>query len=343
MNHDDNPADVLSPGAARHRFLNAKQGTVKDSTFRAYRFPTRDFIEFCGNQGIETIGEVSNYLIELWIQKRETEVKPITVNQNVRLLRVFVKWCERNDLVNGGTYDKVRVPNVPEEEEVSDVTIKPHTVTQITDHLSTYEYASRKHVAFKFIWETACRASGLISVDMDDVGRDNQGDPCVEFVNRKSAGTPLKNGNKSERLISISDPLFSLLDDYIDFHRENVEDEYGRKPLFTTRAGRVSRQRLYKDTVAFTRPCVYSGRCPAGREISECEPAQKKKSASSCPENISLHPIRRGSITAHINRGWEKELLSERVDVSVEVLEKHYDARTKEEALRRRKEYRDMI
>jgi hypothetical protein len=62
-----------------------------------------------------------------------------------------------------------------------------------------------------------------------------------------------------------------------------------------------------------------------------------------CPSSLSLHPIRRGAITYQINRGWPKEKLSERTDVSVEVLEKHYDARTQEEQREGRKQHLDLL
>lgn len=77
--------------------------------------------------------------------------------------------------------------------------------------------------------------------------------------------------------------------------------------------------------------------------IEDCDAAQSVDRAPSCPSSVSLHPIRRGSITYHINRGWPKEKLSERVDVSVGVLDKHYDARTKERERKGRKEFIDLL
>lgn len=344
--HDDrDPSEALTPRAARRQFLNAKRGNVKESSLRVYEYPTKHFVEFCENNAVESIGDVTNYLLEAWVQKRESEnIAPITAKNTVKQVRVFIKWCENSGLIEAGTYDRMRIPEVAEEDTVSRETIRRNQAQQILQHLSTYEYATRKHAAFRFMWDTGCRASGAIAIDIDDLGTNpRNGEPTVKFRNRRQKGTALKNGQKSERTIMISRELRDLLQDYIDARRDAVEDEYGRQPLFTTPSGRVSRQVLYKDTVALTRPCVYAGFCPDGREIDACEAAQRKKSAMSCPENSSLHPIRRGSITDHINRGWPKEELSERVDVSVEVLEKHYDARTEQDALERREEFRDLV
>jgi hypothetical protein len=130
-----------------------------------------------------------------------------------------------------------------------------------------------------------------------------------------------------------------VLRDYTASRRSTKKDDYGRDPLFTVAGGRLTRQRAYKNIVAFTRPCVIGENCPHNREINTCEAAQRKVKAPSCPSSVSLHPIRKGAITYHINEGWPKEVLSERVDVSVEVLEKHYDFRKNERKRKNRKKY----
>lgn len=340
--NDRNPGDEVTPRAARRQFLNAKRRNVKQSTYRAYKYPTRHFIEYCEAEQVQTIGNVNSYLMESWVQKREAEdIAPATAQQSVKQVRVFIKWCQNAGLIEPGVYDRTRVPDVDPSDQVSHKTVPEHQADQILDYLATYEYGTRQHVVFQLMWQTAARCSGILALDVDDLDRDDEG-PTLDFVNRKSKGTALKNGEKSERLIYLSDSVNDLLEEYISMRRPNIEDKYGRNPLFCTDHGRLSRQRIYKDVVAFTRPCVYSGRCPENKDIDTCE-FTKKKRAMSCPVNTSPHPVRRGAITAHLNKGWKKEALSERVDVSVEVLEKHYDARTKEDALERRREYRDLL
>jgi hypothetical protein len=132
----------------------------------------------------------------------------------------------------------------------------------------------------------------------------------------------------------------AIVTDYIEARRTPSTDEHGREPLFTTREGnRVSRQIIYKNIVGYTRPCIFTNNCPHNRKIESCEAYQQKRQAPSCPSSTSLHPIRRGSITYHLNQGWPKEEVSERCDVSVDVLEKHYDNRTEEEKRERRREF----
>lgn len=139
-------------------------------------------------------------------------------------------------------------------------------------------------------------------------------------------GTALKNGEGSERNVTSSEGLIDVLNDYIEGRRSDVLDEFGREPLFTTPSQRVDRGHVYKNITGYTRPCVCANVCPHDCEIDSCEPAQKKKKrAFGCPASRSTHPVRRGSITHHLNCGWPKEKVSERCDVSVATLEKHYN------------------
>ena len=337
----ENPAETIEPRQARQQFLSARRGNVKKSTYRTYKFPTRNFVEYCEKHGVETIGEVGGYIIESWKDHRKDEVKQITLHNNVKTLRVFIRWCETAELIEYGTADRIEVPAVTREQAVSDEMLPLSQAENVLRYLNTYEYASREHALFKTMWETGCRVSGAIALDIEDF--DHNDGQILKFRNRKSQGTPLKNGNPGERNVTITDDLRTILRDYIDGKRPDVTDAFDREPLFCTHTQRVERQRAYKSFTALTRPCFTEGVCPHDREIDGCDAAQKKKKSFGCPSSVSLHPIRRGAITYHIDRGWPKEKLSERVDVSVEVLNKHYDARTKEQEQQGRKEYVDLL
>lgn len=342
-NPNEDVDEIVSPRQARRQFLASKKGVVKDSTVRAYRFPTKHFIEFCEEHEIETTGDISGYVIESWKQQRRSEnIKIVTLHNNVKHLRVFVRWCESVDLVEQGLADKMTVPNLSNEQARSDDTLRLDHAEDVLRYLKTYEYGSRNHALFHTLWHTGCRISGALALDKNDFVQ-TRDKSILQFRNRKSAGTALKNGNSGERDVTISEALRKTLVDYIEGKREHVEDDYGRDPLFTTINSRVPRQRAYKTLVPITRPCVLTNNCPHDRVINDCDAAQSVDQAPSCPSSVSLHPIRRGSITYHINRGWPKEKLSERVDVSVAVLDKHYDARTKEQEREGRKEYIELL
>lgn len=339
----DKPREKVSPRQARRQFLNARKGNVKESTHRTYKFPTKHFIEFCEHHGIESIGGVDGYVIESWKQDRkDDEIAQVTLHNNAKTLRVFIRWCERAELIEYGTADRMEIPEVTKEEVVSNDKLPLELAEQTLRYLNTYEYASRKHALFKTLWHTGCRISGAIALDVGDVVFGSEVN-ILKFQNRPTVGTPLKNNNGGERNVTISEELADVLKDYIEGKRPKVTDQYGRDPLFCTEHQRIERQRAYKDFTAVTRPCHVSNHCPHDRDVDGCDAAQSKKKASGCPSSKSLHPVRRGSITYHIQREWPKEKLSERVDVSVEVLNKHYDARSKEQEREGRKQFLDLM
>lgn len=337
------PEKVVSPRQARRKFLKARKGNVKQSSFRTYKYPTKNFVEFCEEECIEAIGDVDGYVIESWKQTRkQDDIAQITLHNNTKTLRVFIRWCETSELIEHGTADRMEIPQVTKEQEVSDDKLPLEVAEQTLQYLNTYEYASRKHALFKTLWQAGCRISGAIALDVDDIdfGSDVT---IIKFRNRPNTGTPLKNKNGGERNVTIKEDLAGVLKDYIEGKRPDVTDEYDRVPLFCTQNQRIERQRAYKDFTALTRPCHVSDTCPHSRDIDCCEAAGYKKKAFECPSSKSLHPIRRGSITYHIEQGWPKEKLSERVDVSVEVLSKHYDARTKEKEREGREKYLELM
>lgn len=55
--------------------------------------------------------------------------------------------------------------------------------------------------------------------------------------------------------------------------------------------------------------------------------------ASKCPSSVSSHPFRRGSITHYLNNEIPEIAVGDRANVSQEVLELHYDQRTKREKM----------
>lgn len=145
-------------------------------------------------------------------------------------------------------------------------------------------------------------------------------------------GTPPKNKSDGERHINISDELRDLLIDYLhNPDRPEGTGKFGRRPLFTVEDtdgtfGRIGVNRVRDDFYKVTRPCAHGKGCPIGRGPDDCK-AEKNRYAYKCPKNYSPHPLRSWSIMHQLDQGILRETLSNRVDVSVPVLEAHYDHR----------------
>ena len=324
---------------ARRDFMEHKRATTNDSTVRSYKFPTKSFVEHCATHGATVTGDVTKRMVTTWLDGRKQDVKPITVKNNAKHIRVFLKWLGSRELCDWDIHEKIEMPTIPDRGEVNEDVLRADLAKSTLEYLDTYNYASTYHALLYTMWHTGCRISGAISLDVDDFVALSKEDSFLKFRDREGTSTPLKNGHKSKRDVTISDGLTNVLNDYINAHRLDKTDEHGRSPLFTVPGGRLSRQRAYKNIVAVTRPCVSTGDCPHDKKIKTCEAAQRKEKAPSCPSSASLHPVRKGAITNLINEGWPKEALSERVDVSVDVLEKHYDFRTTETERMHRSQY----
>jgi hypothetical protein len=167
-------------------------------------------------------------------------------------------------------------------------------------------------------------------VDVDDVDLDVE---RIELVHRPEQGTTLKNGEGGERLVAISSELAEMLADHIDTIRHNVVDDYDRRPLLTTEYGRMCRTTMRRKIYEITAPCYLNNDCP------DCEEGDDRK----CPEAVSPHAIRRGSITHYLTEDVPVEVVSDRMDVSRKVLDKHYDKRSAEVKLEQRRGYLDDI
>ncbi|WP_425607434.1 hypothetical protein [Halomontanus rarus] len=138
--------------------------------------------------------------------------------------------------------------------------------------------------------------------------------------------------------MNISDELCEVLDDYLKTNHPRVEDDEGRMPLIGSPYGRPHKTTLSAKMYQITRPCHHSNKCPHDRDPNNCE-AVKNAMAAQCPSSVASHAVRRGSITAHRKADIPKEIASDRMDVSGEVLEKHYDGRTESERRRQRRKY----
>jgi len=143
----------------------------------------------------------------------------------------------------------------------------------------------------------------------------------------------LKNGTDGERPVAISSELADIFDDYVAMTREEVTDEYGRSPFISTSQGRMVRATMRRLVYRVTAPCFRSEPCPDCTEGAE----------GKCGESVSPHAIRRGSITHVLSQDVPAEIVGDRMNVSRDVLDKHYDKRTKEVKLEQRRGYLDNL
>lgn len=332
MHTERSELDSIEPRDAQELYLKYKATEVTDKTLRSHRYRTNPFVEWCDEQDIDDMNDVTGRHLQeyrLWRQE-DGDLAKITLNQQMSTIRVFLKWCGSIEAVPADLYEKVMVPRVSPEQQRREETLDADTAEAILDHLSTFNYASVEHAVIAVLWETGIRLGAANSLDVGDIDVDNE---RIELVHRPEQDTQLKNGQGGERPIAMTPELAGLLEDYIENMRHDAVDEYGRKPLFTTSHGRMHRTTLRGVVYRATAPCFRNEPRP------DCTgPADKK-----CEEAVSPHAIRRGSITNYLTEDVPVEVIGDRMDVSRGVLDKHYDKRSEDVKLEQRRGYLENL
>lgn len=210
-------------------------------------------------------------------------------------------------------------------------TLDAERAEEILEYLSTYEYASDRHVVMALLWNTGIRIGPAKSIDVEDVDFENG---HLQLQHRPDEGTELKNAEGGERLIEISSELAKVLGDYIDEIRIPIEDEHGRRPLLTTQRGRMSRATMRRLVYDVTAPCFSD---------DPCEDYKADNNDARCSGAVSPHSIRRGSITHYLSEDVPVDVVSDRMNVSKKTLEQHYDKRSEEVKVEQRRSYLENV
>jgi site-specific recombinase XerD len=333
--------EPIAPAEAVEWYLEHRKESVRMSTRDKHRYALTAFVEWAEESEITNLNSLSGRQLmafKTW-RKNRTDLENISLNGTLSNLRVFLDFCEDIEAVAPGIADRVPTPNVPSEDEVNDFVPPDEHVEAVREYYGRYEYASRRHTEHELVAEVGNRLGAIRAIDLGDVDHDER---RIYLRHRPEGtddyGTPLKNGSDSERYINVSDDLYQLICEYIDNIRSDVVDEYDREPLFTTDSGRPEPSTIRRDFYKMTRPCEFDQECPHGREVTDCDAAKINHNADDCPSVYTTHPLRKWSIMHQLDAGVRKEVLSDRVDVSVPVLKQHYDQRSEDRKSRRRRE-----
>ena len=333
--------EPIDPNTTVELYLADRETEVSNATLYSHSSRLGHFTRWCGEEELDNLNDLTGRLLHeyrLW-RRREGDLAPATEKTQMDTLRVFIKWAEAIDAVEPDLHTKVRSPVLRDGQNVRDAMLDSDRAEVVLGYLSKFEYASRQHVALTLMWHTMMRIGAIHSLDVDDYEPDDQ---FITVKHRPETGTNIKNGKNGERYIALSNEVCQLLDDWIAHQRPDTEDEHGRRPLVATPEGRVHRSTLRGDCYRNTRPCVSTGECPHRRDPEGCE-AMVYDQAFNCPSSVSPHALRRGGITHHLNSEVPKDVVSDRANVTPDVLDEHYDRRNQREKMEQRRGYLDNI
>jgi len=330
-------------------FLGIHVDEWSQATYDDYSYDLTRFLEYCDYAGIDGLSELSSTDLTGFKQwrKRDENVGLAALHGQLANIRVFIRGCENMEIVDDGLADDIEMPDLDDSDIVSYTRLDSDVADRILEYHGEHDYVTREFAEFAVMWGVLIRLGGIQSLDLDDYNRE---EAYIELEHRPEEDTPLKNGASEvegkggERQVNLPDWICDILNTYIDGtgdpnhpKRIEVEDDYGRKPLFTTKFGRVSSSTLRRDLYRITQPCRYGQDCPHGMDPNVCEARNDNNLFSKCPSNVSPHPVRRGGICHQLKEGVSKDTICGRADVTRKVLNKHYDLRTKEEARKQRR------
>lgn len=327
--------EPITPEEAVNLYMHHRKPELSKKSMQNHRYRLNSFVEWCQDVGLENLNGLTGRDVHRFRTWRiEQDIEPITLRSQLATLRVFLEFCATIDAVEDGMRERVMLPEVDSENESKDEKLEESHAGELLEYLNRFEYASRKHVVIGVLWHTGIRLGSLRAFDLGDF---NPEERYLELRHRPETQTPLKNGAAAERYIAVGERYCKIIQDYIDVHRYDVTDDYGRRPLITSCHGRLSATSIRKLVYKATRPCLH-GACPHDRDPANCE-AMSHDKASTCPSSRSPHGIRRGSITKHLRDGTPEEIVSDRMNVSSDVLDKHYDRRTEHEKMELRRQF----
>lgn len=326
-----------TPKHGVERFLTRKQQDVTQGTLDEYADKLSRLPAFCDQHGIDDLRELDGRVLDdyiFWLRNESSdevdELAPKTMRDELYLLRECVAYFESIEAVKPGLSDAITIPELETDDGVRDVELEAERVADILDYLNKYEYGTLEHVTLLLLARTGRRTGCIHSLDQNDVHIDEE-NPYIELRHRPDEGTRLKNDEKSEGHIAITQEVAQVLADYISTNRPDVTDDYGRAPLLATKYGRASKSTIRRIVYTVTRPCEIGKECPHDRDPSDCDAAQRRNAAVQCPSSHSPHDLKHGYISNGRRKGVPLDVLSDRCDVTEECLRKHYDESTQEE------------
>jgi len=327
--------DSIAPNEAVQVYLDDRKPEVTQNTLYEHKCRLNRFLEWSREEGVDDMNEVTRRTVHAYKQYRADEVAPTTLEHEIRTFRIFLRFCESINGVADGVASSLSIPKASRNERSRDVSLSERRAERILDYLDTYEYASLRHVLFHLLWNLGCRIGGVRALNLGDFYEDGPDGPFIEFVHRPETGTPLKNDAASERVNRISRRVAQILQDYIDGPRTDTVDDHGRNPLVTTDAGRIAAGTIRKAFYRWTRPCFIGKECPHDEDPESCKFATFRH-VSGCPSARSPHDARKARVTKYRNDGVPRGVVSDQLNASEDVLDKHYDRASEREKADRR-------
>lgn len=337
-NRNGHALEPLAPNRAKSLYLQSRRDELAERSLKLHEKHVKSFVDWCNSNDIQNMNDITARNIHEYKLDIKEGFAQSTLSIYLSTIRQFIGWAESIDAVAGGVSEKIVLPDRDPKSRTE--MLESDKAMTILTYLRKYHYASRSHALMAVLWHTGIRTGTVQGLDVNDFQHERD---RLRVRHRPETGTPLKNKENGERYIVLSTEISDVLADYIDENRHDVVDQSDRKPLFTTKRGRPAKNSIRRNIYAVTRPCATGQGCPHNRNPETCEAAQRTNDACKCPSTVSGHPVRRGAITHHLRQDIPEKVVSDRMNVSENILDRHYDRRTADEKAEQRRRFLSNI
>jgi len=136
----------FTPREAWSRFVDRKRVETTEQSVEAYFYRLRLFVEWCEDQGIDRVDELSGWhLAEYETARRGRDISPLTLDKEMGTLRRFVEYLERIEAVDEGLSEKVPDVRVPREAKSNDTKLDVSDASILLDYYRNHERGTRGH------------------------------------------------------------------------------------------------------------------------------------------------------------------------------------------------------
>lgn len=161
-----------NPHRLSELFIKDRTGDVADQTLYNNRGHLKTFLNWCNDQGIESIRDLGGEeLLEYKFHlKQDPEKSDTTISNHFTTLRVFFQFCNTMDATgpNQDLYTKLKSLEFSKGDASRDDMLEIGEVKDLLEYRNRFEYAQTRHVVFTILWHTGCRMGALLGLDLED-------------------------------------------------------------------------------------------------------------------------------------------------------------------------------
>lgn len=190
--------EPIEPDTAVELYHDDRESELSEASQYGHRSRLRHFLGWCAEGGITNLNELNGrdlHRFRLW-RRADGDLAPISEKSQMDTIRVFIRWAATIDAVPAGPHSKVVSPGMADDDEAKDVMLDSDVADRILDYLSSYEYASARHVCLLPMWRALLRRGAVRTLDVSDY---DQQEMSLEVEHRPETDTPIKNKQRGER------------------------------------------------------------------------------------------------------------------------------------------------